>query len=420
MGVEMGQLRRTILHADMDAFYVSVELRRRPELRGRPVVVGGSGDRGVVAAASYEARAYGVYSAMSSVVARRRCPQAVFLHGDHALYAEASKALHEILSRYTPEIEPIALDEAFLDVTGSARLHGNGPTIAHRIRREVRAELDLGCSVGVAPNKFIAKLASEAAKPIPSTSGPLPGKGVVVVQYDDMIAFLHPHPVKAVWGVGPATFKRLSSLGITTVGDLAAVPVDALIASLGDSAGRHLHDLANARDVREVQSSTKMKSIGHEETFAADIFDRSELETQILRMSDAVASRLRKHEVVGRTVQLKLRFGDFTTITRSVTLSQATDLTHEVSAAALMLLNREAVAPGIRLLGVSVSGLSDDHNRQLSLDDLDGPSREDATSAVDAIRERFGGDAIAPGSSLTLDEGISVKRKGTQKWGPSG
>ncbi|MFV1991722.1 MAG: DNA polymerase IV, partial [Acidimicrobiales bacterium] len=193
----------------------------------------------------------------------------------------------------------------------------------------------------------------------------------------------------------------------------------ALAASLGESAGRHLHDLANARDAREVQSDTKMKSIGHEETFAADIFDRSELETQMARMSDAVAARLRKHEVVGRTVQLKLRFGDFTTITRSVTLAQATDLTHEVDAAARMLLNREAVAPGIRLLGVSVSGLSENHHRQLSLDDLDGPSREAAISAVDAIRERFGGDAIAPGSSLTRDEGLSVKRKGTQKWGPS-
>ncbi|MFV1990280.1 MAG: DNA polymerase IV [Acidimicrobiales bacterium] len=415
----MGQLRRTILHADMDAFYVSVELRRRPELVGRPVVVGGSGDRGVVAAASYEARAYGVYSAMSSVVARRRCPQAVFLPGDHALYAEASEGLHEIFVRYTPVVEPIALDEAFLDVTGSARLHGNGPTIAHRIRREVRAELELGCPVGVAPNKFTAKLASEAAKPVPSTKGPLPGRGVVVVQHDEMISFLHPHPVRAVWGVGPATLKRLNALGISTVGDLAAVPVDALVASLGASHGRHLHELANARDNREVQSSAKVKSIGHEETFALDIFDRSEIETQLLRMCDAVASRLRKHAVVGKTVQLKLRYGDFTTITRSLTLAQATDATHEVAAAALTLLRREQVSSGIRLLGVSVSGLSDDRHRQLSLDDLNGASWEDATSAVDAIRERFGGDAIASGSSLTANEGLSVKHKGAQQWGPS-
>jgi DNA polymerase IV len=418
MGTEMGEPRQTILHADLDAFYVSVELRRRPELKGQPVVVGGSGERGVVAAASYEARAYGVYSAMSSVVARRRCPHAVFLNGDHALYAEASKGLHEIFARYTPIIEPIALDEAFLDVTGSAKLHGNGPTIAHKIRREVRSELDLGCSVGVAPTKFIAKLASEAAKPIASTSGPLPGKGVVVVQAHDVLAFLHPHPVKAVWGVGPATLKRLTALGISTVGDLAVVPVDALVASLGDSLGHHLHELSNGRDPRSVESSSKMKSIGHEETFAADIYERQELDSQLVRMADAVGSRLRKHGSVAKTVQIKLRYGDFTTLTRSVTLNQPTDLTHEILAAAQMLLTREEVSTGVRLLGVSVTGLSDEQHRQLSLDDLSGASWQDATTAVDAIRERFGSEAIAPGSSLT-EEGVSVKRKGAQQWGPS-
>lgn len=412
---DMSSAVRTILHADMDAFYVSVELIRRPELRGKPVVVGGSGERGVVAAASYEARAYGVYSAMSSVVARRRCPEAVFLEGDHGLYSEVSIALHDIFDRFTPLVEPIALDEAFLDVTGTARLQGKGVEIAAALRQAVHTELELGCSVGVAPNKFIAKLASEAAKPSASRDGPIPGTGIVEVAHDQMISFLHPHDVKAVWGVGPATLKRLHGLGVETVADLAAVPVDALIASLGKAQGRHLHELSHARDDRAVEASRGYKSIGHEETFPSDIYELGELESQLVRMCDAVASRVRKQGVVGKTIQIKMRFGNFDTITRSVTLIQPTDSTNELIENARVLLRRENLSLGVRLLGVSLTGLSEEHNRQLSLDDVS--SVPEASGAMDAIRDRFGTDAIAHASALSK-RGINVKMKGKQQWGP--
>ncbi|MEM8906161.1 MAG: DNA polymerase IV, partial [Actinomycetota bacterium] len=280
---------RTILHVDMDAFYVSVELRRRPELRGRPVIVGGSGERGVVAAASYEARAYGIHSAMPSVRARRLCPHLVVLPGDHQLYGEVSGQVHACFAELTPTIEPIALDEAFLDVTAARRRLGDGTTIAHELRRRIRAELDLGASVGVATSKLLAKLASEAAKPSAGIDGPVPGPGVFEVPPGDEVAFLHPHPVQALWGVGPATLRKLSALGVATVGDLSEIPLDALVAAIGDAHGRHLHRLSHAIDPREVEADRATKSISHEETFA---HDRHELETllpDLAHMADAVA-----------------------------------------------------------------------------------------------------------------------------------
>ena len=280
---------RTILHVDMDAFYVSVELRRHPELRGRPVVVGGAGPRGVVAAASYEARRYGVFSAMPSSTARRMCPDAVFLPGDHDLYATVSTQVHEVFRSVTPMVEPLALDEAFLDVSGALRLLGSGVEIAQQIRRSIASELDLQCSVGVAPNKFIAKLASKAAKPIAGPQGVRPGPGVVEVRPGEELSFLHPLPVKALWGVGPATLERLERLGIRTVADLAAIDVGALTASIGKAHGRHLHQLSLGIDDRPVEVERQMKSIGHEETFASDRHTIDELQRELVRLADALA-----------------------------------------------------------------------------------------------------------------------------------
>ncbi len=290
---------RVILHVDMDAFYVSVELRRHPELVGLPVVVGGAGPRGVVAAASYEARRYGVHSALPSSTARQRCPHAVFLPADHQLYASVSAEVHAIFHDVTPLVEPLALDEAFLDVTGSGRLLGDGVTIAGLIRRRTSAELHLPCSVGVAPSKFLAKLASEAAKPRATPQGVRPGRGIVEVRPGGELDFLHPLPVGALWGVGPATLKRLERLGVRTVGELAALDERLVIANLGEAHGRHLHRLAWALDDRPVEPDREAKSIGHEETYPTDRVTRDEVDAELVRLADGVAGRLRSHGLAG-------------------------------------------------------------------------------------------------------------------------
>jgi DNA polymerase-4 len=408
---------RTILHVDMDAFFVSVELLRRPELRGQPVVVGGTGNRGVVAAANYEARAFGVHSAMPSTRARRLCPHAVFLPGDHQHYGEISKRVMAIFTSFTPFVEPLSLDEAFLDVTGSRRLYGEGEAIGHAIRQRVLDDEGLTCSVGVAATKFIAKLASEAAKPRANPAGVRPGLGVKVVAAGDELRFLHPLPARALWGVGPVTLDRLERLGVRTVGDIAALPETSLVGALGKANGQHLHRLAHAIDDRDVVPEQGVKSIGHEETFATDHHRLDTLERELIRMADAVGSRLRAHDLAGRTVQIKVRFRDFQTITRSTTMPAPVDDTTTITRAAKTLLAAIDPAPGVRLLGVSVAQLSQPVGRQLSLDDLGARSREDATGAVDAIRERFGDDAIGP-AVLAEPGGIRVKRRGDQQWGP--
>ena len=409
---------RTILHVDMDAFYASVEQRRRPELRGRPVVVGASGPRGVVAAASYEARVFGIRSAMPSAAAQRLCPHAVFIGGDHDHYADVSRAIMAIFSSFTPLVEALSLDEAFLDVTGARRLHGDGPTIAAAIRTKVLDQEHLTCSVGVAPSKFVAKLASEVAKPRVGRHGPEPGLGVKVVAADEVLSFLHPLPVQSLWGVGPKTLDKLRRIGVDTVGQLASLEERAAVAALGAATGLHLLRLAHGLDDREVVPDHRPKSIGHEETFASDHHSLVTLQRELVRLGDSVAGRLRGAQVAGRTVSIKVRFHDFRTITRSVTLPSAVDTGPDVVRAAGALLDRVDPSPGVRLLGVHVSQLSDRSARQLSFDDVDAPFWDDATGAIDAIRSRFGPGAIVP-AALAGPEGIKVKRRGDQQWGPT-
>lgn len=401
----------------MDAFYVSVELRRRADLVGKPVVVGGTGRRGVVAAASYEARRYGVHSAMPSAVARRRCPDAVFLPGDHELYALVSREVHEIFARYTPLVEPLALDEAFLDVTGAVRLFGDGVEIARRIRADVHDELGLWCSVGVAPNKFLAKLASVEAKPVARPGGVVSGPGVVEVAPGHELEFLHPLPVSRLWGVGPVTLEKLTRLGIDTVGDLAATPAGVLVGGLGRATGAHLSNLAQGHDDRAVEPHRDPKSIGHEETYPHDLHEVDDLDRELVRLADAVASRLRHRGIGARTLTLKVRFAGFTTITRAVTVPEPLDTGPGMVAALRPVLTRIDPSPGIRLLGVSTSNFAEP-TQQLSL--LDGPdatSDHRAAEAIDQIRERFGNAAIGPGSSIGPG-GLRLVRPGSQQWGP--
>jgi DNA polymerase IV len=418
-------MNRTIVHVDMDAFYVACEVRRDSSLRGKPVIVGGTGDRGVVAACSYEARMFGVHSAMPSVRAQRACPQAIVLRGDHALYAEVSKQVHAIFHDVTPYVEPLALDEAFLDVTGARRLLGDGRAIGTAIRTRIHDELNLACSVGVAPIKMVAKMASEAAKPKATSSGVKPGRGVVVVEPDGVLAFLHPHPVQALWGVGPKTLERLQRLGVNTIGDLARMSLGALTSSLGKSSGVHLHNLANGIDEREVEPGREAKSIGHEQTFPADLSNLDDLDRELLAMAEAVASRLREAGMAGRTINLKVRFGDFTTITRAQSVSSAIRTGPELLAVGRALLAEIDTAQGVRLLGISATNLVEPGALQLSLLDSTESSAvdwDDATSTMDEIRKRFGRDAIGPARLITPDSSgrtrLGVRKPGEHQWGP--
>jgi DNA polymerase IV len=390
----------SILHVDLDAFYASVEQLADPSLRGRPVIVGGLGRRGVVAAASYEARRYGVHSAMPMGRARRACPDGVFLAPRFDAYGEASRSVMAILRDVTPLVEPLALDEAFLDVRGVRRLHGSAPEIGALLRERIKAETGLVASVGVATTKFVAKLASDHAKP----------DGMLVVEAGTEIDFLHPLHVRQLWGVGPKTAERLAQLGVRTIGDLAALPEDTLVHALGDAHGRHLHTLAWNRDDRAVEPDHEVKSVGHEETFATDLTDRDVLQREALRMSERVAERLREGRHAGRTVQLKLRYKDFRTITRSRTLDEPTNLATDIADVARALLDAVDVGDGIRLLGVAVQQLQavdepdDDDALQDRLPlDLDGgaarggdPRQRAIEESMDAVRRRFGDDAVGP------------------------
>ena len=409
------------LHVDMDAFYAAVEVRRRPELRGKPVVVGGTGSRGVVAAASYEARAFGIGSAMPSTRARSLCPHAVFLPGDHSHYAEVSARIMAILRDVTPLVEPLSLDEAFLDVRGVARLLGPAPELAAQIRARILEQEELTCSVGVASTKFMAKLATEQAKPRVGPSGPVYGSGVHVVEAGTELDFLHALPVTALFGVGPATAQRLRRLGVESVGDLASLSESSLVAALGAAAGRQLHQLANGIDDRSVVVNRLPRSISHEETFARDLHAAPALEAEVTRLADAVTRRLRASSLRARTITLKLRFGDFRTITRSVTLADPTDSARVVVAAARELLSKIDPAPGVRLLGVGMSGLVQASARQLSFEDTpdgDDENHDAAQRVADRIRDRFGASAIGPAAAIPDGRGLRSPTEPGQRWGP--
>lgn len=410
---------RKIIHIDMDAFFASVEALESPELRGVPLIVGGDGARGVVASCSYEARFYGVRSAMPSTRAKRLCPRAVFVSGRYHLYEAYSRQMHQVLQSFTPLVEELSLDEAFLDVSGARRLFGSSEEIAWSIKNRLQDELGLPASVGVATTKHVAKLASVAAKPKASRNGAVDGKGVVVVTAEEAIGFLHALPVRALWGVGPKAGERLAKIGIESVAQLATMPVEQLALAVGNSQARHLNDLAWNRDQREVETGRETKSVGHEQTYAADLRERQQMHDQFVRLADAVAARLRKSHHAGRTLTVKVRFGSFQTITRSRTLPMATANASTLVAVADDLTEAVDVGPGVRLLGLSVSNLEPYlPAEQLSLEG--GGTGDDSRldDAIDRIRERYGEEAVVP-APLVTPEGAKVMRRGDQQWGPS-
>ncbi len=415
-------LEPAILHVDMDAFFAAVELLDHPELAGRPVIVGGTGRRGVVASCTYEARRFGVRSAMPMFTALACCPSAVVLPGRHDRYAAVSEQIHQIFRSVTPLVEPVGLDEAFLDVTGARRLLGSPLAIAGQLKERIAAELSLSCSIGIGRSKLIAKLASEQAKPTVRPSGVAPGAGILLVASDEELAFLHPKAVESVWGVGPVTASRLHRLGLRTVGDLARVGPEVLVRALGQAHGTHLWSLAMGIDRSPVQAGRPSKSIGHEETFPADIVDLGELRRIVVTLADRVAGALGREQLCGRTVTLKVRFGDFTTVTRSHTLDQGIDAGPAIASVAVALLDGVELVAGVRLLGVSVSGLSaPSAARQLSLPLRQPGASDPGAAAQDAwepvaralasIRARFGGRAVVPGSRVAPDTG--------GRWGPT-
>ena len=375
-------MTRAILHADLDAFYASVEMLDDPSLRGRPVIVGGRpGERGVVSAASYEARRFGVHSAMPLTTAARRCPHGVFLPGRPDRYRELSQQVMAIFASFTPLVEPISLDEAFLDVTGSTAAFGDGEAIARRIKRRVHDEAGLVISVGVATNKLVAKVASDLRKP----------DALVVVPPGEEAAFLAPLPIRRLWGVGPQAQAALGEYGVTTIGQLAALPAPTLHRRFG----RHGDDIAaraRGEDSSPVQPFHAPKSIGHEHTFHVDTTDRGRLEATLLDVAESVASRLRRHELAAAGVQLKLRYEGFETLTRQAPLPRQTRETEPIYETGLALLNRTLTdGRAVRLIGLTAIGLSD--AQQLTL--FDAPARTDRLSrSIDAVRERFGDDAI--------------------------
>ncbi|SFB46661.1 DNA polymerase-4 [Amycolatopsis marina] len=378
------------LHVDMDAFFAAVELRTRPELVDKPVVVAGSGPRSVVLSANYLARRYGVHSAMPVGAARRLCPHAVYLPPTSGLYAEVSDGVMAIFRELTPLVEPLSLDEAFLDVSGALRrLGATSAELGAQIRARVVREHGIACSVGVAGVKFVAKLASGMAKP----------DGMLVVPRAEVLDFLHPLPVSALWGVGKRTEEQLHHLGLDTVGAVAAAPPDRLRRSLG-AVGEHLYALANGRDDRGVVPEAPDKSLGAERTFDVDLHDRILLGRELLRLSERVAAALRRRGLRGRTVSIKVRFADFRTITRARTLASATDVAREIHATAAALLAEHAPNGALRLIGVRVEGLDDAAApEQLSFDSPE-PRWRDAEVAADVARSKFGTGAVRPASLL--------------------
>jgi len=381
----MNEFAERFLHIDMDAFFVEVERLRAPELNGRPVVVGGTGRRGVVASASYEARRRGVRSAMPTVEARRRCPHAVFVPPDHRRYREVSAQVFAVLEGFTPFVETLSIDEAFLDIRGLRHHYATPRAVGGAIREEVRSVVGLPASVGIATVKFLAKLASEEAKP----------DGMFVISAGEELTFLDPLPLDRLWGVGAATGAALRGLGVATVGELRDVPPRLLSRQVGAGAAAHLAALAAGNDSREIVIDDAARSVSVEETYAADLGDRESVERELLRLCDRLSGRLHGSRLRGRTVTLKVRFADFTTVTRSVTRSEPIGLRPELWDEARVLLDRARLSGRpVRLLGVGVSHLSTaEPALQLRLED---GARQAAADVAETIRERYGTEAVIP------------------------
>jgi DNA polymerase-4 len=392
----------TVLHVDMDAFFASVELLERPDLRGRPVIVAHDSPRSVVTAATYEARRFGVNSAMPLAIAKRRCPQAIVLEPHFDRYSHYSRLVMAICDDLTPSVERLGIDEAFLDVAGARKYIGSPTRVATVLRERVLAETGLVCSVGAAATKFVAKLASSKAKP----------DGLLVIPLEGTIDFLHPQPITGLWGVGGKTEEALNRRGLRTIGDLAHTPVDVLQGMIGEAGGAKLHDLAWGIDPRTVQPPAHEKSVGHEVTFETDVTDPAVVRRELLRLSGMVAVRLRRSGSVGRTVVLKLRFGDFTTITRSRTLSEPTDLGRriydEVSEVYRAVGKDHA---RIRLVGVRMEQLAEAGGAAVALWDDDDGWRE-AEDVMDAVSARFGKGSVTQASLLGNNRGRESEAKG--------
>jgi DNA polymerase-4 len=381
-----------ILHADLDAFFASVEQRDEPRLRGRPVIVGG----GVVLAASYEAKAYGVETAMGGGRARRLCPHAVVVPPRFSAYTEASKAVFEVFDDVAPVVEGLSIDEAFLDVSGMERSVGSPVEIAERLRNEVRERVGLPITVGVARTKFLAKVASAVAKP----------DGLLVVPPDEELAFLHPLPVERLWGVGPVTARKLRERGITTVRQVAFLPESILVSMLGRASGRHLHALAHNLDPRPVQTRRRRRSIGSQRARGRAPWSHASVDADLVTLVDRVTRRMRKAGRAGRTVVLRLRFDDYSRATRSFTLSDPTASTERILATARTLL--DGAMPvleqrGLTLVGISVTNLDDDSQLLLPFD-----ASEALDAVLDLVRERFGSEAITRAVLLGRSPGITM------------
>lgn len=388
---------RTILHVDMDAFYASIEEREHPELKGQPIIVGGRAEhRGVVSAANYKAREFGVHSAMPMKTARQLCPRAHFFPVRMTVYAEISQSIQNIFRKYTPLVEPLSLDEAFLDVTGSELLFGTGQEIAVCIKREIQETLNLIASVGVAPNKFLAKIASDADKP----------DGLVIVEAAGIHNFLDPLPISRVWGIGKVATKRFARLGINTIAQLRALDPSLLTELFGEQ-GQHLWELSQGIDDRPVVPERQAKSISRETTFSQDVTDLEILKTVLIELAEDVARRLRKNELRGKTIQLKIRYDDFSTFTRSVTVNQSTNLTREIEDAALLMLEQRLPQRplSIRLIGIGVTGFDAGTLQQRSLFDEDDQQKQSRLDQVkDQIANRFGTDSLKRGSRISSEE----------------
>jgi DNA polymerase-4 len=395
----MNEQARKIAHLDMDAFFAAVEQLDEPSYRGKPVIVGGLGPRGVVSTASYEARKYGVGSAMPMAKARKLCPHGIYLTTRFSRYQEISLQVRKILSEYTPLVETVSIDEAFFDLTGSERVLGTAEEIVVTAKARVQEVTGLTCSVGLAPNRFLAKLASELEKP----------DGLVIIEEEHVQEILDPLPVRMIWGVGKVTERRLRSLGLSTIRDLRMAPLELLVREFG-TGGRTLYQLARGEDTTPVRVSQEAKSISREVTFSQDIYQIEKIEGVIRRLAHEVAAQLRRENLLGKTVRIKVRFPDFQTITRQISLGVRTDSTHLIEAFALDLLQRRVPSEGrgVRLIGVGVGRLSKATARQLSLFD-----EEDAAldRTIDRLSAQYGTGIVSRGErEFTAEDAEHAER----------